>query len=940
MVDSVLISGSVSGTKLPCATNRVGITTAMFLLLLWGAFTLWGSNDYSNYTVDAIYFKSQGQIKNSIVSQYQTLLHFQTGQPFNYSRIRKSLESLYKIGTFENIEIRIFSKPGKLVDIQFDLFPKYTIRAIKLAGKIPSIKMPGASGAFNRKELRKAIFSIQENTYFEIEKLASVKKEVTLFLNARGYFNPLVRCDVYRNNERAWVTVKINVEPGTQTKTGKINVTVTPQALKGRIQDYFRGGVYVPNRVNQEIERVKTFLKKEKFYFPEVTLVEKFPGTRKTMVNLDITVVSGYRYQFNFVGMKARFDLISSIWEKNVFENWAEKECNARILYYLKNKGYLNAEVVSTITVDEAKLQKTITFTANKKRLYRLGEVFLEGNQAFPEVQLRKVMKTNSSFFSKFFHLSLQTLLVDREILRLYYYFQGYSLAQVQVQPEFDRAEKRTKAGNHRKLDITFVITEGKRFTIDSILFEGNLSLTNQILLPCLKSQVNGPYVEQRLNEDIDKLKNLYLNYGYDHIEITPVISPGTQKSILLKIKEGPAFTMGDLVVIGASTSQQKLIGKLFPLIKNQPFDRLKVEAFEREMEISGIFSQFQLAKIEMDGHVLNILIKATADYSKYYGFGIGWEGRESFRGTLEYQGHNIFNSYSTLSAMAQLGTNERRGIISFDTPFFFKNRYTASLKVWADTEVYPSYQFNRFGIGESLIKKLTADSYVMASLSWYRTELTHLEITPKDIDRAGSYFDTTALNFSYVRERRDDPVNPSRGSFLSADLKFGFPLFEKDYSFAKFQWSYQKNFQLLKNGVFAFSVRNGLATGGLSITERFFAGGVNSFRGRRRDRLGPIDDMTGKPIGGNAMVLFNLEATFPFEIIPIRDFYYTFFADIGNVFQQVKSIDFTSLEKALGFGIKYKTRMGPIRFDLAWDVNELFTWRNFRFHIGIGNVF
>ena len=109
--------------------------------------------------------------------------------------------------------------------------------------------------------------------------------------------------------------------------------------------------------------------------------------------------------------------------------------------------------------------------------------------------------------------------------------------------------------------------------------------------------------------------------------------------------------------------------------------------------------------------------------------------------------------------------------------------------------------------------------------------------------------------------------------------MKIGLPLFEKDYSFIKFRWSFQKNVKVLKNGIFAASVRSGLAGGEMSVTERFFAGGIKTFRGVYRDKLGPLDPGNGSPIGGNALMLFNFETTFPLQVIPIRDLYYAVFA-------------------------------------------------------------
>ncbi|HLP61834.1 MAG TPA: BamA/TamA family outer membrane protein, partial [Candidatus Deferrimicrobium sp.] len=62
-------------------------------------------------------------------------------------------------------------------------------------------------------------------------------------------------------------------------------------------------------------------------------------------------------------------------------------------------------------------------------------------------------------------------------------------------------------------------------------------------------------------------------------------------------------------------------------------------------------------------------------------------------------------------------------------------------------------------------------------------------------------------------------------------------------------------------------------------------------------------------------------------------------FADVGNLFEKVSQFRLNQMEKALGFGLKLKTQLGPLRLDFAWNLAKKET-DNFRVHIGIGNVF
>jgi outer membrane protein insertion porin family len=925
--DIVSISGSGKGTKI-----KIKIFAFFLIFIVTTSLYIFStSQNLNKCTIHNIYFKS---VKGDVIKKsgkFKPLLDFKEGDTFSYKKNRKSMESLYKTGLFSNIKTKVEKLKGEKLNLYFEIYPKYSIHAIKII----EIKK---NNRIKKKNLLDSIFSLRKETWFEEANLKAAVRELKHFLDSRGYFNPEITYKIHKDDSQAQVDILFFIEPGGITTINKVFLTVPNRKILKEVKGYFAGSQYsqyIPFEFRNKIEKVEEKLKVKKYYFPEVTLKENFTDETKSKVNLDVIIKPGYRYEFKFHGIKNKIDLIASIWEKKVFEKWAEKESKARILYYLKNKGFLNAEVESFIKVE--KFVKHITFRVKKNKKYRLGKINFTGNKNIPDSQLEKITKTDNLFFDKYLWLRSKSLRADQEVLQLFYYFKGFPSSKIYTQPHF----------RNKKVDIHFVIDEGKKYTVDSILFNGNQGFKSDTLYKLLKTQNNGAFVQQILNEDIERLRNFYLSRGFNTVKITLEISPGTEKSILITIDEGPSYRIGNLIIVGASKSQKALIRKLFPLKPNAQFNQLKIETFRSHIESSSIFKEFNIVKLEKTGNIIDVLIKVKPDRSRYYGFGIGWEERKGPRISLEYQERDILNSYSSLSAIFQLGTLERRGIISYDTPYFFGQRINSEFKLWADNEIFPSYQFFRYGLGESIIKKLTGNSYVMASLSWYRTELTELEINPSGVDQLETPFDTTAFHLSYEKENRDDPFNPTRGYFFSSDIKVGIPLLEENYSFIKFRWRFQKNFKFLKNGTLTFSVRNGLASGDMSVTERFFAGGPNSFRGVRTDRLGPIDtviidmetnEVANKPKGGNALLLMNLEATFlfPIPVIPGYNLYYSFFADVGNVFEKVPDISIKQLKRAIGFSLKIKTPLGPVWGSVAWNMDRGF----FILSGGIGNVF
>jgi outer membrane protein insertion porin family len=918
----------------PEQSNKLRL--AFLLLALFWPLRQWPAATWQNYPVAHVFLLNQKQQSDPQLIPYRPLLRIKSGAIYKYQDIRNTIENLYRTGTFDNIESKIEIRADKTLDIYFILQNKATIRSLHFTPVSP----------FNKGQLQDALFSLHKNDLYEKNKMAKAISELQNLFKAKGYFNARISPQVSLDEKHDRCDINFVIDYGQIARVRKLTVVVNDESLAKTINSYFKNTVsYTAAEFTKKIDKTKKLLKLQQYYFPEINIREDFLNPQNSLLDIHVSVACGYKYIFVFKGMAAKMSLIASTWEKEVFEKWAEAESRSRLLNYLKNEGFLNASITSNITTQGIK--KIITFAVKKNRRYKLGKIAFHGNYALSDTKIRGIINTDDLIFNKFFWLRLNSLLVDMEILKLFYNYQGISPMTIRLDPQF--------RGN--RADIDFYITEGRKYRMANIEFSGNQSFSSQELYRLIKSKTGTPFVPRQLNEDIDLLHNFYWNNGFDEAIVSYELSPGEQKSLLIKINEKRMKKMGELIIIGASGPQKRLLKKLFPLIPGQPFNKNKYDAFRAEIENSAIFSQIKLDKIAKKEDLVDVLAKVIPDRNRFYGFGFGWQERsgahksqqgvldvlqgiaEELRGTLEYQEKNLFNSLFSVNATLQLGLNESRGIIAIDTPYLFSSKIPFSFKIWNESEAYPSYKFNRWGLGVSFVKKFSEKLYFLGSCKWYRTTLTDLAIPEFGVDRIDIPFDTTAFSLSFVRENRNDPFNPSSGSFLTADMKLGLPIFEKDYTFLKFFWNYQQHFPFLHDCVFSFSIKNGFGIGDMSITERFFAGGSHSFRGTRNDRLGPIHLATDEPEGGNVLFLVNMEVTVPNLLIPIDDLYYTFFVDVGNVFAKSSDLNYNKMERAIGIGLKLRTGLGPIRLDFAYNMRRL-AENNFLIQIGFGNVY
>jgi translocation and assembly module TamA len=107
----------------------------------------------------------------------------------------------------------------------------------------------------------------------------------------------------------------------------------------------------------------------------------------------------------------------------------------------------------------------------------------------------------------------------------------------------------------------------------------------------------------------------------------------------------------------------------------------------------------------------------------------------------------------------------------------------------------------------------------------------------------------------------------------------------------------------------------------------RFFAGGDESVRGYRYESLGTKDE-AGNVIGGEALFVASLEYEYRF----LPKWGAAVFYDTGNAFHNFGS---GSLAQGAGFGVRWRSPIGPVRADIAWGLSD--PRHPIVFHLNIG---
>lgn len=320
-------------------------------------------------------------------------------------------------------------------------------------------------------------------------------------------------------------------------------------------------------------------------------------------------------------------------------------------------------------------------------------------------------------------------------------------------------------------------------------------------------------------------------------------------------------------------------------------------------------------------------------------------------------------------------GLYEYRVIASFREPRAFGMNAEASVSAVVEQAIRSSFSYRRRSTNADLTRKVGRDLTVIARYTYGYTNVFEERYSPSDkplIDRLFPQVTLSTIAGVAAWDTRDDAIDPTRGMLVGMEADLATRALGSEVGYVKtFSQAFLYRRVPGSRMVVAGGVRLGLATGfdrpvprvdatgapvldadgqpifdtvrDLPASERFYAGGDTTVRGFTLDRLG--DDATidpgGFPTGGDALVIGNAELRFPVT----RTLGGVVFLDAGNVFARVRQVDLGRVRAAAGFGVRYKSPVGPLRFDVGFklDPKTLGTGRRERryaLHVSIGQAF
>ncbi|MFH1360003.1 MAG: outer membrane protein assembly factor BamA [Candidatus Omnitrophota bacterium] len=731
--------------------------------------------------------------------------------------------------------------------------------------------------------------------------------------------NPEEVISLKQNKVVKAIEIKGNKTIGISTILAKVRTRVGDEYLQSIISDdlkrLYNMGYFADVSVDRE-DYDGGF--KVIFYLKEKPIVEKITFTRLNYFSPRKLLLKIQTQEGKFLDQKVLKDDVDVI----------------RELY--TKKGLTNISVDVQTDIDEATNKANLHFVIREGTRVRIRRIHIEGNSHFPNKRILKIIKARAKSIWTFTPGYLKEDVLDEDIERInsFYEREGF----IDAKSQYSIAEDR-----EGQLVVTIQIDEGKRYYVGKIFIEENSVLTeSEILATMAEIKVGKVFSRERLAVDIDAIQSLYFDRGYIFANVresTSLDSETGEVAITLNVYEGDLAYINKITIQGNTRTRDIVIRRELRMTPGEQFDGIKLKRSKERLRNLGYFEDIGYDVEDTDvSNKKDLVVQVKEAKTGSFSFGGGFSTVDQIVGFVEVEQKNFdFANWPTftgggqdLSLRFEAGSLRNNARLSFTEPWIFDYPISGGFDAYRterlkERDVGYGYDEQRTGGNIRFGKEFS--EYIYGGIS-YRREQVRIDNLDTDVSadlarEAG----TNTLSMATLRssyDSRDNAFSTKKGLVLTGivDVAGGFLGGDKDFYRIQNRASYYVPLKF--NSVIEFRLQTGLAnayddTEVVPIFERFFAGGSSTIRGYNERKVGPLDLITEDPVGGEGMLVGNIEYT-----IPLVDFIkLAVFLDTGNVWAKLEDFGSGSFKSGTGLGLRIKTPIGPVSLDYGYPLSD-----------------
>ncbi len=565
----------------------------------------------------------------------------------------------------------------------------------------------------------------------------------------------------------------------------------------------------------------------------------------------------------------------TSLKEKDIFveSKMLVDERAVRDVYL--EKGFTNAKV-SASTKQTAKGVE-INFKVDEGRSTVIAKIDFRGNKVVSSKTLKSKLTLKEAGLINKGAFQESELEADKQAITAYYQNLGYIDAEVlDVTKEVNINEKK----NRDELTVTFVIVEGSQYTFGGIKFKGNVIFSSEKLSSYIKLKTGSVYNQQKYQESVMAIADLYYENGYTSNRFQPVPEKDVANKVIsytFNITESVRSHVESISIKGNSRTKEEIIRREIPIETGDIFSKAKLTTGLRNLYNLQYFSAVVPDVVPgSEDNLVQLVFSVDEQSTTSIEFGVTFSGVSDpddlpFALFVKWQDSNFRGLGKSISASSTIATDEQSVSLSYGENWLFGLPISSSISTsfshsqnsalmleyspdegFNSDDYYMDYERWVWSLGFSLGRRWTPN-WAILSLSAgingslinnvYEEQFDPVDSTISDYANKWGFQNSVWSAFSV--DDRDINYDPTRGWFASQRLTwYGLTPIESEF-FLRSDTKLEKYFTLLNipvteswNWKMVFAAYSGLSLEfptpdtGIGNTSKLYIDGMFNARG------------------------------------------------------------------------------------------------------------
>ncbi len=611
-----------------------------------------------------------------------------------------------------------------------------------------------------------------------------------------------------------------------------------------------------------------------------------------------------------------------------------------RILELYRRAGRYSARVEPKVVVlDQNRVD--LVFEIDEGPRTPVSRINFVGNHAFDGDDLRDAILTKEAIWWRFLtsndSYDPDRLQYDKELLRRYYLSNGYADFRV-----VSAVAELTP--NRQDFFITFTIDEGDKYDFGKIDIRGELKgLDTSTLTDYLLTHEGEVYNASKIEDTVVALSQAVTHQHYAFVDVRPEFTKNRDTHTLdvtYDVSEGPRIFVERINISGNETTIDEVIRREMKLAEGDAFNQDLLKKSETNLKDLDYFDKVNVTNTpgsEPDKTIIDVKVieKSTGEVS----VGAGYSGLDGVFAQFNIRQRDLFGEGKDLQFGAEISSYYQQLNISYTQPYLLGRDIAAGFDIIRQVQNYTqNYTYDQEKTGFDLRAGYALSDNLRQTLTYSFTanQITNIQSGASIyiFEQEGLRF-TSQIGQALVYDRRDARVDTTKGYILSLQTNLA-GLGGTDHYFqtvAKAGYYYP----IADGWILNARIEGGDVIGlgeAVNIESRFFIGGDN-LRGFRVAGIGPRDETTHDPLGGDYYYVGSLETSIPLGLpkeYGIKAFGFSDFGALGGIDQSSKSIvengvtvtpgtifQSFALRASAGIGVSWKSPFGLVRVNIAY---------------------